>query len=141
MTTDDSELLDRVDKLGQIAEGLTRCAGEFPQPLGSLVLLDALTHAQHSLAEVYAELAGWHETAAEGTHYQADSADFSGPERARTALTLAARQAEAAAETLQDARTANAATKWYDTVQQQTHSATRRNTASTSQVRGRLRAV
>lgn len=113
----DAELLALVDRLRATADGLARCATDFPRPLASLVLLEALADAQQRLACVYHELACWHGTVSQGIHYKADRADQSGPHRANAALKAAVCHANAAADSLLEAHTANGTTRWFDTVQ------------------------
>lgn len=132
-TESDAERLALVDRLWATAADLARCSTDFLRLLGSFVLLEALSDAQHRLAHVDHELACWHGTVSEGIQYKADNADRSGPDHAQATLKEAISHAHAAADSPLVAHTAKGTTRRYDTVwlpQQSIRSASGQKTRS-----------
>lgn len=110
-------------ELVEVAQTLAHSTRAVPRPSDSYELLGALSAAQESLAQVYAQLAAWHGAAVDGTHYNGEDdhsipgAPAAGPHgHATQLLTAAAASATEAAELINKAHSANGVVRWFDEV-------------------------
>ncbi|POH69173.1 hypothetical protein C3B59_05920 [Cryobacterium zongtaii] len=110
-------------ELAEAARTLAHSTRIVPRPSDSYELLASLRSAQDSLAQVYAQLAAWHEAAADGTHYNGEDDHGTpglpavGPDGQATGLlNLAAASAATTADLVARAHAANAVVRWFDEV-------------------------
>ncbi|TFC57879.1 MULTISPECIES: hypothetical protein [unclassified Cryobacterium] len=111
------------DELAEAAKTLAHSTRTVPRPSDSYELLGSLQAAQESLAQVYAQLAGWHGAAVDGTHYNGED-DHGTPGlpavgadgQATGLLNLAAASAATTADLVAKAHAANAVVRWFDEV-------------------------
>jgi hypothetical protein len=117
--------IEIADELVEVARTLAHSTRTVPHPSNSYELLASLRSAQESLAQVYAQLAAWHEAAVDGTHYNGEDGHgipgipaVGASGQAPALLNMAAASATKAADLVSKAQSANAVVRWFDDVKE-----------------------
>ena len=124
-TNEEGRQTEIANELVEIAQTLAHSTRAVPRPSDSYELLASLSAAQESLAQVYKQLAAWHEAAVDGKHYTGED-DHSIPGapavgthgHTTSLLTMAAASATEAAELVNEAHSANGVVRWFDEVKE-----------------------
>lgn len=116
----DSSQVRVIGKLEAVARDVAESTREILRPSDSYVILGRLADAQRTMADVYRQLAAWHAQVEHGVHHggehEGSVLGSPGWVRAELALQEAARDAEAAADALKRAESANGVARWYDEI-------------------------
>lgn len=117
-TNEETRQLDIASELEATARTLAHSTRAVPKPSESYPLLGELSATADHLAQVLTQLAAWHASAQDGTHYDGEDGGRNGsPQAAADELHAAARAVAEASGHIGRAHAHNGVVRWYETPQ------------------------
>jgi hypothetical protein len=111
------------NQLVDAARALAHSTRSIPNPSDSYELLGALGAVQETLTQIYAQLAVWHRSAVDGTHYSGtdgrSTSEIPATEETAALLESATASASRAANRVDAALGANGVIRWFDEVKKE----------------------